>query len=74
MSADRLMLKVYLTNTAALRFEFEPGVEEMLEAHQLQKLFGDTVAEFGENYVHKNRLKQVQSDVSKIVIPKGAIF
>jgi len=70
------ILNVYITNAGALRFIFEPGAEEMIEEHKLHGLVGDVIAEFGENFRHKNRahLKTMEHDNSKIIIPKGAIF
>lgn len=70
------ILNVFLTDTGALRFVFEPGAEEMIEAHGLHGIVGDVIAEFGENFRHKNRshLKTMEHDNSRIIIPKGAIF
>jgi len=70
------ILNVYITEKGALRFIFEPGAEEMIEANNLHGLVGDVIAEFGENFRHKNRshLKTLGHDASKIIIPKGAIF
>lgn len=70
------LLSIFLTNTGALRFIFEPGAEEMIEANDLHGLVGDVIAEFGENFRFKNRthVKPNEQDASKIIIPKGAIF
>lgn len=70
------ILNIYITNTGAMRFIFEPGAEEMIEANKLEALVGDVIAEFGENFRHKNRahLKDMSADASRIIVPKGAIF
>lgn len=73
------LFTIYLANNGALQFHPEPGVEEMIDAHKLHDLIGDTIAEFGENYRHKNRLTKqnvggAKEDVGRIIIPKGAIF
>lgn len=76
LSNCKKILNIYLTQTGALRFIFEPGAEEMIEAHNLHGLVGDVIAEFGENFRFKNRshLKQMEHDNSRVIIPKGAIF
>lgn len=70
------LLNVYLTEKGAIRFIFEPGVEEMIEANRLHELVGDVIAEFGENFKFKNRThaRPMDRDASRIIIPKGAIF
>jgi hypothetical protein len=75
-SGCKKILSVYLTQHGALQFHFEGGAEEMIEANNLHGLIGDVIAEFGENFRHKNRshLKRMEHDGSKIIIPKGAIF
>jgi hypothetical protein len=70
------LLQIYLTREGSLRFIFEPGAEEMIEAHNLHGLVGDVIAEFGENFRFKNRThtKDLHKDGSRIIIPKGATF
>lgn len=75
-SGTKALLSIFLTQTGALQFHFEPGAEEMIEVNKLHGLVGDVIAEFGENFRHKNRahLKTMEHDASRIIIPKGAIF
>lgn len=76
LSSEKKILSVFLTNRGTLIFRFETGAEEMIEAHHLHGLVGDVIAEFGENFRHKNRthVSDMGQDDSKIVIPKGGIF
>jgi len=73
---EKKLFSVYLTQHATLIFVPEPGVEDLIEAHDLHTLIGDTFAEFGENYKFRNRktMQPLGTDASKIIIPKGAIF
>lgn len=72
----KALLSVFLTDKGALRFVFEPEAEAMIESNNLHGLIGDVIAEFGENFRHKNRIhmKPIDADVSRIIIPKGARF